>query len=494
MFAVLTTFAAVIGLQVAAEPAAHAAFLGDRGVVFVSGKINHSGETDILAFTYRNGVATLFQDYTPHNHNVNLSPVVSPEGGPNVAFAEKAGAGGQGDIFVVERYPPGGGLPRPTQLTRDSDDEEQPAFSPSGGKIAYVRTVGGTPQIWRMSLSGQGQEALNCCKVKGTPGRGPVVTGIQPAWSPNNEWMAYVTTDQVPQIVVASVTGMLPLDSGVASFQVTTAGGTSPNWAPLGDRIAYVTPQGQLAVVNFDPSGAPQLPTILDTPPKGQADADPAWSPDAFSYNGHSGGLILFDRGSTLWSIDPNAASPKATQLRLKGFVAGSNPDWQPQCMNVKPKGTKGAVIRGTDGPDLLCGGKGNDTIYGYGGDDRIFAGDESDRVYGGEGNDYILGGKGGGSNYIDGGPGNDHIEGGTGSDTIVDTGADSGNDVIEGEDGNDMVRAGDGVQGNDLINGGYGTNTCYVDNPVGGVPPLLDFVWDCQNVVFDSQAEAPGP
>ena len=114
--------------------------------------------------------------------------------------------------------------------------------------------------------------------------------------------------------------------------------------------------------------------------------------------------------------------------------------------------------------------------------------------MYGGPGDDYILGGKGGGSNYIDGGPGNDHIEGGLGNDTIVDSGPDSGNDLIDAQDGGDTVRASDGVQGNDRIDGGYGTNTCYVDNLAGGSPPALDFVWNCSNVVLDSQAVAPGP
>lgn len=487
--AVIATFL----LPLAAAPGAHAAFLGKRGVVFVSGTTTRSGETDILAFTFKKGRAILVQDYTPHNHKVNLSPTVTAEGGPHILFVEKSGAQGPGDIYVMDRYPPGGGLPHPVQLTRDSDDEEQPAGSPSGGKIAYVRYLGKTPQIWMMSLSGRNQEVLTCCNVKGSHGRGFPVEGTQPAWSPNSEWIAYVNTASPPQIAVASVTGKAPLDSTAATFQVTTAGGTSPNWAPLGDQFAYITPSGQLAVRAFDPSGAPQPPRIVDTPPKGQVDANPAWSPDSITSTGKSTGLILFNRGSTLWSIVPNDSSPRAQKLALKGFAGGSNPDWRPVCSNPKPKDGKGVVIEGTNGPDLLCGGKGDDTIHGNGGDDRIFAGEGSDTVYGGDGNDFILGGQGGGSNYIDGGPGNDHIEGGLGHDTLVDEGADSGNDVIEAQDGNDTVQASDGVIGNDRIDGGYGDNTCYVDNVAGGGPPAYDFVWNCETVVVVHQAEAPG-
>ncbi len=487
--AVAATFLAPL----VSTPAAHAAFLGKRGVVFASGSTSRNGETDILAFTYKNGRAILVEDYTPHNHMVNISPTVTAEGGPHIVFVEKSSPTGQGDIYVMDRYPPGGGLPHPVQLTKDSDDEEQPAGSPSGGKIAYLRYMGSTPQIWTMSLSGRNQEAFTCCNVKGNHGRGAIIEGTEPAWSPNSEWIAYVTRTSPPQIAVASVTGKVPLDSTVASFQVTPNGGISPNWAPLGDRLAYVTPSGQIAVIAFDPSGAPQTPVILDTPPNGQSDANPAWSPDSFTFNGKSSGLILFNRGSSLYSIDPNAKSPKAQRLSLTHFVGGANPDWRPVCSNPKPKDNSGAVIRGTDGPDLLCGGKGNDTIHGNGGDDRIFAGEGSDKVYGGDGNDFILGGQGGADNYIDGGPGNDHIEGGLGHDTIVDQGSDSGNDVIEAQDGNDTIQASDGVEGNDQIDGGYGSNTCYVDNVAGGGPPTYDFVWNCQNVVVDYQAVAPG-
>src|SRR6266511_2459684 len=483
VLAVLATLAATVGLQLASTPAARASFLGDRGMVFVSGKTGSSGPSHIPSLTYANGTRQLVQDYMPKSKAVSLSPTLSAEGGPHILFVQKANAKAPGDIYVMDRYPKGGGLPTPVRLTNTPDDEEQPAGSPSGGKIAYVRNIGGTPQIWTMSLSGKNQEAFTCCNSRGTRGRGTVVVGTEPAWSPNSEWIAYVTTGQTQQIAVASVIGKAPLDATMPSFQVTMNGGTSPNWSPLGERIAYITTSGQLAVLHFDPSGLPQTPVILDTPPSGKTDANPAWSPDAYSVGDHSQGLILFNRGSTLWSIDPNAPSPKATRLHLKGFVAGSNPDWQPQCMNDKPNDTNGAVIRGTAGPDLLCGAKGDDTIYGFGGDDRIFAGEGSDTVFGSDGNDFILGGQGGGKNTIDGGTGNDHIEGGLGSDTITDQGTDSGNDFITAQDGNDTLHVTDGVQGNDRIDGGYGSNTCYVDSPAGGGPPLYDFVGDAENL-----------
>src|SRR5713226_1707855 len=66
--------AAMFALPLSATTAAHAAFLGKRGVIFVSGRLTRGGETDILSFAFRNGTAVLVQDYTPHDHRLNLSP------------------------------------------------------------------------------------------------------------------------------------------------------------------------------------------------------------------------------------------------------------------------------------------------------------------------------------------------------------------------------------------------------------------------------------
>ena len=41
----------------------------------------------------------------------------SPEGGPHVVYVGEPRGGGPGDLFLIDRYPPGGGLPKPFNLT-----------------------------------------------------------------------------------------------------------------------------------------------------------------------------------------------------------------------------------------------------------------------------------------------------------------------------------------------------------------------------------------
>ncbi|MHC9237086.1 calcium-binding protein [Pseudooceanicola sp. 502str34] len=90
---------------------------------------------------------------------------------------------------------------------------------------------------------------------------------------------------------------------------------------------------------------------------------------------------------------------------------------------------TIGAVIEGTDGPDLLIGGGAADMLRGLGGDDTLQGNGGADVLYGGDGNDSIEA-SGVGSQLI-GGEGADRLIGLTGYAMAFDGGA--GNDTIQG-------------------------------------------------------------
>lgn len=56
---------------------------------------------------------------------------------------------------------------------------------------------------------------------------------------------------------------------------------------------------------------------------------------------------------------------------------------------------TKGKMVKGTSGKDVLKGGAGNDTLYGYAGNDNLQGGAGNDNLRGGAGNDTLTGGVG---------------------------------------------------------------------------------------------------
>ena len=96
--------------------------------------------------------------------------------------------------------------------------------------------------------------------------------------------------------------------------------------------------------------------------------------------------------------------------------------------------------LKGTNGPDFICGCLGDDRIDGRGGDDLIL-GDTStffgnvdaeggdDEIDAGRGNDQVLSG-----------PGDDEVEGGSGDDFLALA---VGDDEGEGDSGADTVNGG---------------------------------------------------
>ena len=144
-----------------------------------------------------------------------------------------------------------------------------------------------------------------------------------------------------------------------------------------------------------------------------------------------------------------------------------------PSCTRT---GTESAdELRGTNGPDVICGlggdddihaRDGNDIVYGGGGSDEIFSGDGKDRVFGGPRHDDIFAGDG--YDVVFGGGGGDLIRGFRDRDRLV---GNSGNDNIDAHAGSDIALGGpgsDGIEGQsgrDEIRGGPGDDYCLWTN-----------------------------
>lgn len=107
----------------------------------------------------------------------------------------------------------------------------------------------------------------------------------------------------------------------------------------------------------------------------------------------------------------------------------------------------------GTEGEDLLFGGRYGDRVYGLGGDDAIYAGRGNDVVSGGSGADQISGEQGADRLWGDAGDdaiyGDGRLDWNPGDPLDVD-----GNDFLSGGLGNDVL---DGGGGFDRMTGGEG-------------------------------------
>lgn len=136
-------------------------------------------------------------------------------------------------------------------------------------------------------------------------------------------------------------------------------------------------------------------------------------------------------------------------------------------------------VIDGGSGRDFLFGGAGNDELSGGDGRDKIWGGRDDDIISGGNGKDWLGGGRG--DDFLDGGNGRDDLSGGSGNDVLL--GGD-GRDWLNGGSGNDLLNGG---AGNDSLRGGGGEDT-FVFSGSSGNDVVLDFRQGQDRLAFDIQ------
>ncbi|WGV18362.1 peroxidase family protein [Fuscovulum ytuae] len=149
----------------------------------------------------------------------------------------------------------------------------------------------------------------------------------------------------------------------------------------------------------------------------------------------------------------------------------------------VRFTGAEHVVMGGTDGNDILIGGKGDDTFWGDAGNDRLEGGEGNDFFFGGAGNDIITDEFG--DDEVRSGAGDDVVNAGQGFNLIItDTGSDfvwggpdndemllgQDNDFGRGSVGGGMIMGG---EGNDWLEAGGANNLLLGDNGdlVQGLP-----------------------
>jgi Tol biopolymer transport system component len=258
------------------------------------------------------------------------SPVWSPDG-QALAFERRLdptkyrGQCGSCDVEVYVMNADGSGQ---QNLTRNVAQDDSPAWSPDGQKIAFVSNRDGKPEgqfppqtdIHVMNADGSGQQNLT---------RNPAGERY-PVWSPDGRQIAFervvggVGTSQNIEIHVMNADGS---DQRQLTSNPTFDG--SPVWSPDGQRIAFTSDRNQLRyhddvyVMNADGSGQRRL---TRNPAQ---ESWPVWSPD--------GQRIAFTRvRNTSQRRDPNSdvyvmnADGSGLRNLTRNPAGDGNPVWSP--------------------------------------------------------------------------------------------------------------------------------------------------------------------
>jgi hypothetical protein len=102
-----------------------------------------------------------------------------------LAYSALANGATQQDIFVLELGSP------PRNLTNSPDIEEDfPAWSPSGDRLAFVGSPAGTQNLPQRQIFAINADGSNRTQL--TSGPGP---HTNPVWSPNEMWLAYLARE-----------------------------------------------------------------------------------------------------------------------------------------------------------------------------------------------------------------------------------------------------------------------------------------------------------
>jgi serine/threonine protein kinase len=161
----------------------------------------------------------------PHTSGPGLGPELPGAGADTAPSTARSGRiafcsarNGTRDIWTSDAD---GGNPRP--LTSGADSDSLPAISPDGRRIAFVSYRGGRRGLWLVSTEGGAPRSLVSADVVD-----------RPSWSGDGARLVYAAAGADGQLGL----WVIPAESG-ASAAIPEVHGRAPAWSPQEDLIAY---------------------------------------------------------------------------------------------------------------------------------------------------------------------------------------------------------------------------------------------------------------
>ncbi len=299
----------------------------DGKIVFSLGDIN----VGTAIWTVRDDGSELTQVTHPPKAGRDNQPVWSPDR-RRIAFVREvvAGTDFRGDYIRHDHL---------TVMNADGSAirrlgvrRHNPAWSPGGGRIAFVQGYNEDGEIWTIRPNGTGARRLT--------------TGENPAWSPDGRQIAFerYTGDRYETFVMnASGNGLRKL---VPLFKDDNA---SPDWSPDGRQIAFTGCRCEPGVLRLAIYVVDRGGSNLRRLAGGVASKDASgarWAPD--------GSRVLFEReqgdADSTFAIKPSGGQPKRIAMHT------DYPVWSPDARSIAfaRDGSSLRVVPATGGPAKL--------------------------------------------------------------------------------------------------------------------------------------------
>ena len=309
------------GLAAGVSPAL-AAFPGDNGKIAFDSDRGSASDEDINIWTM----------------NPNGSdPVNLTVGSPAEDARANWSADGRKIAFMSDRETPGNPTPpgfsegpdfeifvmnadgsNQRQVTFNDLDDEDPAWSPNGKRIAVVRDfnpIRGEVDRDILTIKADGSAERNLTNSPGVPDH-------QPTWSPNGREIAFSHSPDADS--ANDIYKMSPDGSNVQQLTGDALDNEFPNWSPDGRRITFNSnrddPLGENYEVYTMRAGGGHVTRLTFNP---AGDGLPSWSPD--------GRRIAFasDRDGSA-DIHTMRADGQDQVNRTNNDAFDFAPDWQP--------------------------------------------------------------------------------------------------------------------------------------------------------------------